>query len=196
MICSLSKQLFLKLFLEDDLFCCSMLGNGTSISKDSSWTGNEASITKWRFKYDTKLAMRSNAFSLLLALEQISEICSWKWSSELVKTPSSVSFVLDLIEEPPKCDSVVFLNFTRDAIFQDCFSHGYFWTKWKAHEMWNVIFYIPNIPSMKESVTFTVVFAISKSESFIENKKIKTFWGWKTSQEKEHWTSSRCYWFL
>ena len=149
--------------------------NETSISKDSSWTGNEASITKWRFKYDTKLAMRSNVFSLLLALEQISEICSWKWSSELVKTPSSVSFVLDLIEEPPKCDSVVFLNFTRDAIFQDCFSHGYFWTKWKAHEMWNVIFYIPNIPSMKESVTFTVIFAISKSESFIENKKIKTF---------------------
>ena len=41
--------------------------------------------------------------------------------------------------------------------------------------MWNVIFYIPNIPIMKESVTFNVIFAISKSESFLENKKIRTF---------------------
>ena len=54
-----------------------------------------------------KLAMRPIAFIFLLTLVHMSETCSLKQSSESIKTPNSVSFVLGLIEESPKNDSVV-----------------------------------------------------------------------------------------
>ena len=53
-----------------------------------------------------KLAMQPNAFMFLLTLVHMSEICSSKRSSESIKTQSSASSVLHLIEEPPKSDSV------------------------------------------------------------------------------------------
>ena len=53
-----------------------------------------------------KLAISTNAFSLLLSLVHMRKICSSKSSSEPIKTPSSVFFKLNLIEEPPKVDSV------------------------------------------------------------------------------------------
>ena len=53
-----------------------------------------------------KLVTQPNAFISLLTLAHMSEICSSKRSTESIKTPSSVSFVLYLKEEPPKGDSV------------------------------------------------------------------------------------------
>ena len=153
-----------KPFLEDDLFCFSMLGNGTSSLKDSSWTGIEASIIKWRFTYDMKLAMRPDAFSLHPTLEHMSEICLSKQSSEPVKTPSSVSFVLDLIGEPPKYDSVGVSELNKKCHFSLLFFIWLFFNQ--AYEMWNVILYIPNIPIMKQWVMFKVIFAIQKVRNF------------------------------
>ena len=53
-----------------------------------------------------KLAMRPNAFIFVRTLVHISEICSSKRNSESIKTPISVFFMLDLIKEPVKSDSV------------------------------------------------------------------------------------------
>ena len=53
-----------------------------------------------------KLDMWPNALGLLPTLVHMSKTCSSKRNSESFKTPRSVSFVLDLIKEPPKCDSV------------------------------------------------------------------------------------------
>ena len=40
------------------------------------------------------------------------------------------------------------------------------------------VLYIPNIFNRREILTFGVIFAINRSECFIENKnKIRTFWG-------------------
>ena len=50
---------------------------------------------------DIKVAMRPRACNFLLALLQMEEICWSKLSSESIKIPSKVSFVLVLIEVSP-----------------------------------------------------------------------------------------------
>ena len=171
MICSLSKQLFLKPFPEDNLFCCTMLGNGTSISKDGCWTGIEASVITWRFTYDMKLAIRPNAFSLLLTLEHMSKICSSNWSSKSVKTPSSVSFVLDLIEEPPKCDSVCVSELNKRCHFPGLFFILLFLNHVKS--VWNVecnTLY-PQYPNYERMSNVQSNFRHSESQKF--SKKLR-----------------------
>ena len=47
------------------------------------------------------------------------------------------------------------------------------------------VLYIPNIFNRREILTFGGIFAINRSECFIENKnKIRTFWGWEPSKKK------------
>ena len=55
---------------------------------------------------DIKVAMRPRACNFLLALLQMEEICWSKLSSESIKIPSKVSFVLVLIEASPIDTSV------------------------------------------------------------------------------------------
>ena len=110
-----------------------------------------------------KLAMQTNAFSLLLTLEHMSEICSSKWSSESVKTPDNVSLVVDLIEEPPKCESVGISELNKWCHFSGFFLILLFLNQVKSVsnvELCNILH--PNIPIKKEWVTFNVIFAISR----------------------------------
>ena len=88
MILSLRK-LLLKLFHEDGLFYCSKLGNESSILN--------IVVELWLIKHEV-----SNYFSTYL------DIYEWNMltSPESIKTPSSVSFVLDLMEKSPKSDLV------------------------------------------------------------------------------------------
>ena len=55
---------------------------------------------------DIKVAMRPRACNFLLALLQMEEICWSKLSSESIKIPSKVSFVLVLTEASPIDTSV------------------------------------------------------------------------------------------
>ena len=62
--------------------------------------------------------MRPRACNFLLALLQMEEICWSKLSSESIKIPSKVSFVLVLIEVSPIRQSG-FWNLKVNDIFQD-----------------------------------------------------------------------------
>ena len=55
--------------------------------------------------------MRTKACNFLLALLQLEEICWSKLSSESIKIPSKVSFVIVLIEASPIDTSVGVLEF-------------------------------------------------------------------------------------
>ena len=73
--------------------------------------------------------IRRNTFIILTLVHGMGEICLSKRSSESIKTPSSVSILVKLIEVFPKRDLVGFSNLTRDAIFQSWLLYGYLSTK-------------------------------------------------------------------
>ena len=62
--------------------------------------------------------IRPNTFIILTLVHGMGGICLSKRSSESIKTPSSVSILVNLIEVFPKSDLVGFSNSTRDAIFR------------------------------------------------------------------------------
>ena len=66
-----------------------------------NWDSINAFISVLRLLKDIKVAMRPKACNFLLALRQMEEICWSKLSSESIKIPSKVSFVLVLIEASP-----------------------------------------------------------------------------------------------
>ena len=66
-----------------------------------NWDSINASISVLRLLKDIKVALRRKAGNLLLALLQMEEICWSKLSSESIKIPSKVSFVLVLIKASP-----------------------------------------------------------------------------------------------
>ena len=61
-----------------------------------NWDSINAFISVLRLLKDIKEAMRPKACNFLLALLQMEEICWSKLSSESIKIPSKVSFVLVL----------------------------------------------------------------------------------------------------
>ena len=71
-----------------------------------NWDSINAFISVLRLLKDIKVAMRPKACNFLLALLQMEEICWSKLSSESIKIPSKVSFVLVLIEASPIDTSV------------------------------------------------------------------------------------------
>ena len=71
-----------------------------------NWDSVNAFISVPHFLKDIKVAMRPRACNFLLALLQMEEICWSKLSSESIKIPSKVSFVLVLIEASPIDTSV------------------------------------------------------------------------------------------
>ena len=71
-----------------------------------NWDSINAFTSVLRLLKDIKEAMRPKACNFLLALLQMEEICWSKLSSESIKIPSKVSFVLALIEPSPVDTSV------------------------------------------------------------------------------------------
>ena len=71
-----------------------------------NWDSINAFISVLRLLKDIKVAMRPRACNFLLTLLQTEEICWSKLSSESIKIPSKVSFVLVLIEASPMDTSV------------------------------------------------------------------------------------------
>ena len=65
-----------------------------------------AFISVLRFLKDIKVTMRSGACNFLLALIQTEETCWSKLSSDSIKIPSKISFVLVLNEASPMDTSV------------------------------------------------------------------------------------------
>ena len=66
-----------------------------------NWDSVSAFISVPHFLKDIKVAMRPRACNFVLALLQMVETCWSKLSSESIKIPSKVSFVLVLIEASP-----------------------------------------------------------------------------------------------
>ena len=75
-----------------------------------NWDSINAFISVLRFLKDIKVAMRPGACNSLLALLQMEETCWSKLSSESIKIPSKVSFVLVLSEASPIDTSVEVLK--------------------------------------------------------------------------------------
>ena len=71
-----------------------------------NWDSINAFISVLHLLKEIKEAMRPKACNFLLALLQMEEICWSKLSSESIKIPSKVSFVLVLIEASPVDTSV------------------------------------------------------------------------------------------
>ena len=71
-----------------------------------NWDSINAFISVLRSLKNIKVAIRPRACNFLLALLQMEEICWSKLSSESIKIPSKVSFVLVLIEVSPIDTSV------------------------------------------------------------------------------------------
>ena len=71
-----------------------------------NWDSVNAFISVPHFLKDIKVAMRPRACNFVLALLQMVETCWSKLSSESIKIPSKVSFVLVLIEASPIDTSV------------------------------------------------------------------------------------------
>ena len=71
-----------------------------------NWDSINAFISVLHFLKDIKVAMRPRACNFLLALLQTEETCWSKLSSESIKIPSKVSFVLVLNEASPIDTSV------------------------------------------------------------------------------------------
>ena len=76
-----------------------------------NWDSINAFISVLHLLKDIKVAMRPKACNFWLALLQMEEICWSKLSSESIKIPSKVSFVLVLIEASPIYISVEVLEF-------------------------------------------------------------------------------------
>ena len=81
-----------------------------------NWDSINAFISVLRLLKDIKVAMRPKACNFLLALLQMEEICWSKLSSESIKIPSKVSFVLVLIEASPIDTSVGLLELKSKGV--------------------------------------------------------------------------------
>ena len=84
-----------------------------------NWDSINAFISFLPLLKDIKVAMRLRACNFLLALLQMEEICWSKLSSESMKIPSKVSFVLVLTEASPADNQLGFRNPKVNDIFQD-----------------------------------------------------------------------------
>ena len=71
-----------------------------------NWDSISAFINNLRCSKDIKLAMRPRACNFLLALLEMEEKCRSKLSSESIKIPSKVSFVVAVSEVSPSDKSV------------------------------------------------------------------------------------------
>ena len=81
-----------------------------------NWDSINAFISVLRLLKDIKVAMRPKAYNFLLALLQMEEICRSKLSSESIKIPNKVSFVLVLIEASPIDTSVGVLELKSKGV--------------------------------------------------------------------------------
>ena len=71
-----------------------------------NWDSINAFISVLRYSKDIKVAMHPRAFNFLLPLLKMKETCWSKLSSESIKIPSKVFFVLFVIESSPRGTSV------------------------------------------------------------------------------------------
>ena len=75
-----------------------------------NWDSINAFISVLRFLKDIKVAIRPRECNFLLALLQMEETCCSKLSSESIKIPSKVPFVLVLYEASPIDTSIGILE--------------------------------------------------------------------------------------
>ena len=91
-----------------------------------------AFISVLRFSKDMKLVMRPRACNFLLALLQMEETCWSKLSSESIKIPSKVSFVLVVNEVSVIDTSVGVLKLKSKCYFPGLTLRGLHWNRQKC----------------------------------------------------------------
>ena len=95
-----------------------------------NWSSTNAFIRILCFSKD--VAMRPRAYNFLLALLQMEETCWSKLSTESIKVPSNVSFVLFVSEASPIDTSVGVLELKSEWHFPGLAIRWLYWNQWKS----------------------------------------------------------------